>query len=92
MRLGGFDFTVFWRSGSHERTEQSGGRLFNFYDRTIERRFVRYGRSRKTADLPYILQSRRVNFIISRGWIEIVQRFDVPAHVNASAVFSAGVE
>ncbi len=82
MRFGGFDFPVFGRSGSHERTEQSGGCLFNLCDRTMERRFVRCGRSGETADLPYILQSCCMDLIVCRGRIEVVQRFYVPAHVN----------
>ncbi len=50
--------------------------------RAIESFFVYLGRFGETAQLPNELKRRCANFILSRGWTEVVKCFDGSAHIR----------
>jgi hypothetical protein len=60
--------------------DKSIGRCRNFLDRLIESRFVGTRRPRSATQLSDELQRRRTNLVVGSRWLEIGQRFDVPAH------------
>ena len=51
-------------------------------DGAIERCFVCLGRLRETAQLPDELKRRSANFILCRGWAEVVKCFDGSTHIK----------
>jgi len=81
MGPGGFGFTIPGCSGGHERTEQFGGHLCDFFDRSLESLSVRSGRFGKPADLPHELQRRCSDLLFRRRRCEVVQYPDISAHV-----------
>jgi hypothetical protein len=65
-----------------ERVDQSIGRCRHFLDSLIESGFVCTRWSRGATQLSDELQRRRTNLVVGSGWLEIGQRFDVPAHTR----------
>jgi hypothetical protein len=77
-----FDCAIARRRVGHKRIEQMLCGVSNFIDCPIERCLVCLGRFREAAQLPDELKRRSANFIVRRGWTEVMKCFDGSAHVR----------
>jgi hypothetical protein len=79
-----FDCAIARRRVGEKRIEQMLRSMSDIIDRTIESCLVRLGRFRETAQLPDELNRRSANFIVCRGWTEVMKCFDRSAHRKES--------
>ena len=79
-RLCRLDLAVLRRRRRDQAVEQLPGRLDNRFDRLLEGLGVRLGGLGRAADLAHVLQRRRLDLVLGRGWIEIVEGPDISAH------------
>src|SRR5262245_54675712 len=78
--LAGFHFAIARRGIGRERIDQAAGRVGDLPDGRVEGGFVDARRVGRAAELADELQRRRVDLVVRRGWLEIGERLDVPAH------------
>src|SRR5262249_51905995 len=78
----GLDLAVLRSCGRYEVGEQMLGDMPDLVHSPVERRLVGRGRLVHTADLAHVLQGRGVHLVGARGWIEVVENADVPAHAS----------
>src|SRR6185437_15576511 len=78
------DGAVARRRVADQIVEEMMRRMRNVLDGAVERRLVGLGRPREAGELADELQRAGANFLVARRRLEIVQRFDVPAHGGVS--------
>src|SRR6266566_5710595 len=76
----GLNFAVFRRCGRHELLEQPLRRRCDLVDRPGEGFLVRLRGLREAADLADVLERGVADLLVRSGWLEVVERVDVPAH------------
>jgi hypothetical protein len=64
-----------------EGIQQLACRARHLIDRPVEGRFIAFGRSGESTQLPNELERGCTDFFIGGGWLEIMQSFDVSTHV-----------
>ena len=76
------DLAVLRRRGRDEVVEEMLREVSDLVHGTVEHRLVGLRRLVHAADLAHVLQRRGVNLLGGRGWIEVVESTDVPAHAS----------
>ena len=79
-RLGGLDLAVLGRRGRHQVVDEVPGDVRDLADRLVEHGLVGRRRLGRAGDLAHELQGRRVDLVVGRGRLEVVEGADVPAH------------
>lgn len=80
----GFEIAIPGLSRRHERRDQRSRRVGDLFNRSIERRLIRFGGGVESAELADELKGRRADFLFRRRRIEVEQRLDVSAHACRS--------
>src|SRR5258708_2311270 len=71
--LGGLDLTIARRCVGDERAEQLMRGCSHLLDSALESGLIGLGRPRKAAQLADELERGRVDLLLGRGWLEVVQ-------------------
>ena len=82
--LGGLDVAVARRGVGDESVEQFVRGAGHLVHGVVEGRLVCLGRPREAAQLPDELHRGGADLVIRGGWFEIMQGFDISAHLGPS--------